>query len=144
MTKAPDRDVLERLSAYLDGELMPADATALERELAGDATLRATLESMRRLSGHLAVDERDRQAARSIRAALGGRLGRPSSAARTLPRTMARPRVWLPVAVTAVAVAAVLVFALPGGPGAPGNSVHEGAVVEQYSLALDALAQGQP
>ncbi len=144
MTPAPGRDALDRLSAYLDGELGSAEAAALERELADDATLRAALESMRRLSGHLAVDDRDRQVARSIHAALDGRLVRPGGTARTLPRSMARPRVWLPLAASAVALAAVLVLALPGRPGASGRTVHEGAVAEQYSLALDALAQGQP
>lgn len=48
-------DRTERLAAYLDGDLAADDRSALEAELAGDASLRAELAAMRRADAALAA-----------------------------------------------------------------------------------------
>lgn len=145
MTGRPTREALARLSAYLDGESGPSERARVERELAADPALRQALDDARRLSRGLSVDDADRDAARSIRAALRQRLAAPSTGRAPLRRTSRRT--WLPIAAgAAVLVAVALAFVLPvGWPGwQRGGAVQEGAVVEQYRLALDALSQGEP
>src|SRR4030066_318840 len=44
---------LERLSAYMDGRLAPAEAAALERRLEDDAQLRGALQELRQTVGLL-------------------------------------------------------------------------------------------
>lgn len=143
MSRSPERVVTERLSAYLDGELAPAEAAAVERELAGDGELRAALDAMRRMSSRLDVDEVDRRAAGRIRAELRSRIRGAGAVRRLPPWRLPAARVWLPLAAAAVAIAAVLVLTLPAGRQ-PARAVREDAVAEQYTLALDALSQGQP
>jgi hypothetical protein len=46
----PEPEALEQCSAYLDGELSPAESRALEARLAEDATLRLALEALRQTS----------------------------------------------------------------------------------------------
>lgn len=50
-----DDESILLLNAYLDGELSPAEALAMERRLAGEPALRAHYETMRGLSGKLKV-----------------------------------------------------------------------------------------
>lgn len=130
---------LERLSAYLDGELSSAEAGALEADLDRDPLLRAALDDLRHVSAHMELDDADFRAAQGIRAAVRGRLTRRQRPA----ATMLRRWWWVP----ATAATAVLAFAAfrAGGPFAPTtHPLQVQAVAEQYALALNDLGGGQP
>ncbi len=139
MSRRPDDRRRDRLSAYLDGELSPTAAAALERELAVDPALQADLDVLRRLSGRLAVEDEDYRAAQGIRAAVRGRLAEPG---RRRGVSLARWW-WIPAAATVAAVSFVALRA--AGPLGPRpQHVQVEAVAEQYAVALSDLGGGQP
>lgn len=118
MSRPVDPARFEALSAYLDGELAPAEAARLEAELARDPDLRAELNALKLVSNELRVDAEDRRAA----AAIGARL-------RARRR---RRRAWLPLLPVAAAAALVLVLTRPAAPGTDvvvtGDDLFEGYI----------------
>ncbi len=139
MSRRPDDRRHDRLSAYLDGELSPTEAAALERELPVDPALQADLDAMQRLSGRLAVEDEDYRAAQGIRAAVRGRLAEPHRR-RGVP--LARWW-WIPAAAT-LAVVSFVALRAAGPLGPRPQQVQVEAVAEQYALALSDLGGGQP
>jgi len=133
------RGLPPRVSAYLDGELTPSQAAAIERELARDAALRADLDEIRQLSGRMVVEEADVRAAQGIRVALRARLTRSGGVG-----ARARPRSWWLPAVAALAVVTFVALRATGPLTPARPQVHVQAVAEQYALALDQLGEGQP
>lgn len=115
---------LERLSAYLDGELSAAEREAVEVELATDAELRAELNAYKRLSNELRVDDADRRAARAI----GEQL-------RRAPRGRRR---WLPLMPLA---AALVLTALLVRPAAQPETITSDDLFGQYAEAVLALGE---
>jgi len=97
----------EQLSAYLDGELDPESAAALEVKLARSERLRAELDRMRRADGEVMrwLDGADA----------------PSLAAVLLPPRARRRWPWVigPLAVSLAAAAALFIFLRPAAPAVP-------------------------
>lgn len=127
----------ELLSAFLDGELEPADRQAVERALASDARLRQTLESLRTVT--LAVRrtvqaEADRADFRGLADRVLARVPRsPSFVERLWSR-------WLPAGGLLVAAAAAAVFLLR--PTAVPPPTPQGVVVQ--SATAEGPAEVQP
>ena len=128
-TPAEARD--ERLSAYLDDELDDAEQAEVERELAGDTTLRDNLAELR-----------------GVRSALGalGEVRAPRSFALEVPASQARPaggptglpRIELALRIGAVATAFLFVVVFTGDVAGIGGSAPRTQVEEQRSSLLEA------
>jgi anti-sigma factor RsiW len=126
----------ELLSAYLDGELAPADRDGVERALASDARLRQALESLRTVT--LAVRrtvqvEADRADFRGLADRVLARVPRAPSFLEQL-----RSR-WLPVGGLLVTAAAAALFFLRPQPVPP---APQGVVVQ--SATTEGPAEVQP
>lgn len=118
----------ENLTAYLDGELPPAQVQELEAALAKDPALRALKERLQRAIGAVAALPSPEASPALRRAVLTGAEAPPSLAERvaaffTLPRLA-------PLAGVAAAVGVAVVVARRGGS-------DNGAEMEQLALAHD-------
>lgn len=77
MTDTDDR-FSNRLSAYLDGDLEPAESSDVEKHVAGCADCRATLAGFRELAARVSA-LRDRDPGRDLWPGVAGEIGKPSS-----------------------------------------------------------------
>jgi anti-sigma factor RsiW len=128
----------ELLSAYLDGELAPADREAVERALASDARLRRSLESLRTVTvavGRAVLAEADRADFSGLADRVLARVPRSPT---FLERLRSR---WIPVGGLLVAAAAAAVFFLRPPPPEVGP-VPSGVTVQ--SVTADGPAEVQP
>lgn len=95
----------ERLSAYLDGELVAAEAAALERELGEDTALRTELELLRDVRSAL-------RTLGEVRAPRSFALAAPPAPA---PRRLIGIELLTPLATAAAGLLLVFVLVAPGG-----------------------------
>jgi anti-sigma factor RsiW len=98
----------ERLSAYLDGESVPAEKAAVEAHLTGCPSCRRSLVTVRSGKALLAAAPR-RSLPPAFLSALRRRLNRPTwrERARALFRL---PRVWIPTTAIAAAAASLAIW----------------------------------
>jgi len=126
----------ELLSAYLDGELAPAEREAVERALASDARLRQALDSLRTVT----VAVRRTVQVEADRADFSGLADRVLARVPRSPSFLERLRSrWVPVGGLLVAAAAAAVFLLRPAEVAP---VPQGVVVQ--SATAEGPAEVQP
>lgn len=126
----------ELLSAYLDGELSPADREVVERALASDARLRQALESLRTVT----LGVRRTVQVEAERADFRGLADRVLARVPRSPSFLERLRNrWLPVGGLLVTAAAAAVFFLRPAPVPP---TPQGVVVQ--SATAEGPAEVQP
>lgn len=127
------RKVRESLSAYLDGELSPAQARAVESHLAGCGSCREELEGLRSVAHTLrSLPEVDPPRSFALGPQEVGPAKRPSS--------LERLELGLRLATAGLAVALAIVFVADLRGGRPSGSLQPEGVERAASLPMDAAA----